>query len=226
MSRVEHEHRVPEAVAFDVMGTLFDLSSLDDVLARLGAQPQTREAWFERLLHAAASLTIVGRFEAFDALALATLRSVLAQQGLDPAGAEEVVSSLAEVDAYSDAEEAVETLVGAGIRVFVVTNGGREQTETLLERAALRGRITEIVTTEEVRAYKPARALYERAAERAGVAPSSLALVAAHGWDVVGAEAAGLEGVWVDRTEKLWPFPFDEPRRRAPTLVAAARLLI
>jgi len=55
-----HTSRVPvrktdamgdrETVAFDVVGTIFDVSALDAPFAQLGAAPATREAWFARLL--------------------------------------------------------------------------------------------------------------------------------------------------------------------------------
>ena len=43
-------------VVFDSMGTLFELTPVRE---RLGAA--ATEAWFERILHSAATLTVVGR---------------------------------------------------------------------------------------------------------------------------------------------------------------------
>jgi hypothetical protein len=56
---------VTDAVVFDVMGTIFDLSPLRQRLSAAGAPEGALEAWFERLLHAAATLTLVGEFQAF-----------------------------------------------------------------------------------------------------------------------------------------------------------------
>jgi hypothetical protein len=50
-------------------------------------------------------------------------------------------------------------------------------------------------------------------------------LIAAHGWDVLGAESAGMRGIWVDRLERRWPFPTDAPRR-VPDLAEAAAMAI
>jgi FMN phosphatase YigB (HAD superfamily) len=48
-------------------------------------------------------------------------------------------------------------------------------------------------------------------------------LVAAHAWDAVGAVRAGLQAVWVNGDERVWPFPdelFDRDRlREVPRLV-------
>jgi FMN phosphatase YigB (HAD superfamily) len=49
--------------------------------------------------------------------------------------------------------------------------------------------------------------------------------LAAHGWDVAGAQAAGLGAVWVDRGEREWPLPLAEPPR-APGLVEAAEVAL
>lgn len=55
--------------------------------------------------------------------------------------------------------------------------------------------------------------------------PAALTLIAAHGWDVVGARAAGLSAIWIDRLEKRWPFPTDEPPT-ARDLVDAVELAL
>src|SRR5207237_7413995 len=70
--------------------------------------------------------------------------------------------------------------------------------------------------------FKPHPAPYELAIKRVG---SGATLVAAHGWDVLGARAAGLDAVWIDREEREWPFPFDTPPRAAD-LVGATQLVI
>jgi FMN phosphatase YigB (HAD superfamily) len=50
-------------------------------------------------------------------------------------------------------------------------------------------------------------------------------LVAAHGWDVLGARNTGLQAVWVDRLERRWPFPLRQPPR-APGLVEAVAVVL
>ena len=62
-----------EAVVFDVMGTVFDLSPLRKRLAKAGAPEGALEAWFGRMLHAAATLTLVGDFRPFREVASSTL---------------------------------------------------------------------------------------------------------------------------------------------------------
>jgi 2-haloacid dehalogenase len=82
-----------------------------------------------------------------------------------------------------------------------------------------------VITVTEVEAHKPHREPYRHTAPTLGVPPAALALIPAHGWDVVGARAAGLRAVWIDRMEKRWPFPTDEPPP-APDLVEAVELAL
>lgn len=213
------------AVAFDAMGTLFDLSGLEPRLAAAGVPPSALETWFARLLHAAAALTLIGEFEPFADIAESTLRSVLAQNGADPDGAGNVVEGLAELDAYPDAAASLELLAERGVRAIVLTNGSAENTKKLLARSGLERHIEAVVTTEEVSAYKPHPAVYRRALEVLGLPGDEVTLVAAHGWDLAGAEAAGLRAVWVDRGEKVWPLPTPAPRS-APDLVAAGEAVL
>jgi 2-haloacid dehalogenase len=85
--------------------------------------------------------------------------------------------------------------------------------------------VQQVFTVDEVEAYKPHREPYLHAARTLGLPLASLAFIAAHGWDVVGARAAGLAGIWADRLERRWPFPTDEPPS-ARDLVKAVELAL
>lgn len=214
-----------EAVVFDVMGTVFDLSPLRGRLAKAGAPAGALEAWFGRMLHGAATLTLVGDFHPFGDVASSTLGSVLEQLGGDVGRREEVLQGLGELDPYPDAEAAFARLREAGVRIATLTNGGERHTRGLLERAKLADRVELVIAVDEVRSYKPHAAPYHHAASRLGLPLDRVALVAAHGWDVVGATSAGMAAVWVDRLERRWPFPTAEPLR-APDLVGAVELVL
>lgn len=177
-------------VAFDFLGTLFDLGDLEERMPAI-------------LLHAL-SLTVIGEWVPLDELAAA----------LDP----ELANRLPELDPYGDALEALETVRAGGDDAWVLTNGGRDLTQRLLERAGLADRVAEIHSAAEVGRYKPDAAVY-------GLLPESATLVAAHAWDVAGARAAGRRGVFVDRSGRGWPLPDRlRPDGIAPGLAEAARL--
>ena len=207
------------AVLFDVVGTLFGLQPVQRRLR--GA---TFDAWFERLLHTAASLTLAGEFRPFGDIAASTLKTTLAKLGRN-LDADAVLGALQELPASPDAAAAFDLLERGRVLIGVLTNSGERQARYLLEAANLDERVVEVVSAEEIELYKPHPAVYRHAAERLGVEPRRITLISAHAWDVVGAKAAGLDAVWVDRLEREWPFAKGKPRRAAHDLVEAADLV-
>jgi 2-haloacid dehalogenase len=193
-------------VVFDSMGTLFELTPLHE---RLGEA--VTEAWFERTLHSAATLTMLGEFVPFAELAAATLETTCAKLGVD-VDRDDVLAQLQQLPPAPDAGAALAQCEHA----YVLTNGGREAGEQLLEQAGLADRVERVFGVDEVRAYKPDPRPYRLVLDAVGDAT----LVATHAWDCRGAVAAGLDAVWVDRSERAWPFP-GEPVRSASGLVEA-----
>ena len=53
-----------------------------------------------------------------------------------------------------------------------------------------------------------------------------MALVAAHGWDVLGAQRAGLTGAWFPRGERTYPAVYEDPHVTADDLGAAVDALL
>lgn len=209
------------AVVFDVMGTLFDLDPARQAFVELGAPGAAVDAWFQRVLHEAATLTIVDDYRPFKEIAAAALQTTLAQLGLDT-GETGPLDALAELEPYQDAPHALERLRDAGVDVVTLTNGSRESTEKLLDRGGLRQYLGEVVSCDDVRRFKPHRAPYEVALQRVG---RGATMVAAHGWDIVGARSAGLQAIWVVREEKSWPFPLAPPVSAADLAGAADAIL-
>ena len=120
-----------QAAVFDVVGTLIDLTPARDELVSIGAPPLALEAWFQRLLHSAATTSAIGRLRPFEELARASLRSTLAQLGLDPDSGDEVTATLGRLPAYPDAAEALDLLRDQGHAVVALTNSGSAQARSL-----------------------------------------------------------------------------------------------
>ena len=214
----------PTAAVFDVMGTLFDLAPLRARFARAGAPELALDVWFARTLHGATSLTLAGEFAPFGEIARSTLASTLARLDLDPADADQLAAALGDLEPFPDAEPALARISAAGVRIWTLTNGDAEHTRGLLERGGLLPYVEEIATVSEVERYKPHGDVYRRALERLELAPHEACLVAAHAWDTVGARAAGMRAIWVDRLERVWPLPVPETERAASLEEAAAIL--
>jgi 2-haloacid dehalogenase len=212
-------------VVFDALGTLFDLEPARQKLVEIGAPAAALEAWFERLLHTALALTTVGEFRPFAEIAEATLQTTLAQRDLDESSTADVLACLESLDAYDDAAPALERLGAAGVRIVTLTNGGGEQTKALLERAGVLEHVERVFSVKEVRAYKPDPRTYRHVLDRLQVAAGDATLIAAHAWDVVGAQAVGMQAIWVARLERRWPLPLPQAETVASLVEAVEHVL-
>jgi 2-haloacid dehalogenase len=216
----------PKMVAFDIIGTVFPLEPLRASVMALGLPPAGLEGWFAAGCRDAFAMAAVGDFEPFATVLEAALEGVLAEQGLEaPAHQRKaLVKQLESLDPRAGAREAFGLLADAGIPVMALSNGARSSTKALLARADLSDLVAEIVTVDEVKLAKPRTEVYVHAAEKAGVEPAALALVAAHPWDINGAAAAGLVTAYLS-ADRPYSKAMRTPDMEADTLTELAERL-
>jgi 2-haloacid dehalogenase len=213
----------PEVVAFDVNETLLDLAPVRAALVEAGEPGSLLGTVFARTLLTGVAGATTGtwcRFrDAFDA--------ALAQESDLPADRRaDVVGAFGELAPHPDVEPALRRLASAGVRVVTLTHGSPGVAEAGLERGGITPLVERSLTSEEIRAWKPSREVYLWAAGVCDVAPERMALVAAHGWDVLGAQRAGLTGAWFPRSERSYPAVYDQPHVAATDLAGAVDALL
>lgn len=171
-------------------------------------------------------MAAVGDFAPFTTVLEAALDQVLAKQGLDPSTDKRkaLVKQLETLDARSGAREAFSLLIEADIPVIALLNGSRSSTKALLAGVELDDLVEEIVSVDEVKLAKPRTEVYLHAAEKAGIKPEELALVAAHPWDIHGAAKAGLVTAYL-AADRLFPRTMRTPDMESQTLPVLARRL-
>jgi len=213
----------PHVVAFDVNETLLDLAPVRAALVEAGQSESLLPTVFARTLLTGFAAATVGswcRFrDAFDA-ALAQVSD------LDAAQRETVLEGFGDLAPHADVEPALRRLVEAGFRVVTLSHGSPGVAEAGLERGGIAALVERSLSSEEIRAWKPSREAYLWAAGSCGVAPDRLALVASHGWDVLGAQRAGLTGAWFPRSERTYPAVYEAPHVSAPDLAGVVDALV
>jgi 2-haloacid dehalogenase len=213
----------PEVIAFDVNETLLDLAPVRAALVEAGQPESLLASVFARTLLTGVAAVTAGtwcRFrDAFDA--------ALAQETDLPAGRRaDVVGAFGELAPHPDVEPALRRLATAGVRVVTLSHGSPGVAETGLERGGITPLVERTLSSEAIRAWKPSREVYLWAAGVCDVAPARMALVAAHGWDVLGAQRAGLTGAWFPRSERSYPAVYDQPHVAAEDLGSAVDALL
>ncbi len=191
----------PKAVAFDVVETLFSLDSLRPRLASAGLDGHHLETWFASFLRDAFALEILGEYEPFRDIASANLSLLLEKElgKADRQAVDHVLDGFAELDPHDDVAPAMAALHRAGIRIATLTNGSAKVTNALLQRAGVRDLVEHVMSIEEIGHWKPHAAVYRFCAEKLGLQPAEVALVAAHPWDIQGARRSGFMTGYVAR---------------------------
>jgi len=112
-------------------------------------------------------------------------------------------------EAIAPLEGAIDTLHALrerGVTLGLITNGGSEGQREKIERFALAAHFAYIGIEGEVGHGKPHRVAYQTALEALGVVPSDCWMVGDNlEWDVAGAQAVGIRGIWLDKNGRGLP---------------------
>jgi 2-haloacid dehalogenase len=192
-------------IAFDLVGTLLDLSALDPTFRSMFGDSHLRQEWFSELLKLAFATTAAGRYESFSDIAEATLRVIEDKHNQKLTGKQrkEILGSLRQLPAFFDVKPGLESLVSSGYRLVILTNSAQKSAKEASKAAGIAKFFDKIFSAEDVKRLKPAPEPYHMAAENAGVKTRDLLLVAAHSWDVAGAQHAGCRTCFVRRPEQV-----------------------
>jgi 2-haloacid dehalogenase len=215
------------AVIFDVNETMLDLGALDPLFARWFGDPTARKEWFAQTLHFAMTLAATREFRSFGEVGLAALGELARRRGisLPDDAATQLREALPRLPAHHDVAPALRTLRDAGLVTAALSNNPLLVVQQQLHHAGISPLFTEIMSVDQAGALKPAPEVYDFAVRRLDLPPSSIWMVAAHGWDIAGATRAGLRGAFVARPGQS-PDPFAPPEIMADDLLSIARAIL
>jgi 2-haloacid dehalogenase len=191
--------RRPRVVFVDVFETMLRVDALRTRFVDVGRPAEDVPLFFTRTLRDGMALTLAGPAPPFLDVARAALRSLAPE--LSPEAVEHVLAGMRELPPHADVEPALMALARARVPTYAFTHGDPAVATAALDRAGLRTYLREVLSTEAVRAFKPAPRTYEWACAQVDVPPDRAALLAAHSWDVHGAIRAGLVGALATRLE-------------------------
>ncbi|MBC8093366.1 MAG: haloacid dehalogenase type II, partial [Pseudonocardia sp.] len=206
----------PEALAFDMYGTLVDPIRIWTRLERdlPGEALQVAELWRLKQLEYSFRLTAMEDYEDFEQLTRKALDYALAATGCDLGTAQKnaLMAQYNDLERFADVEPGLNRLAQRGHPMVVFSNGSPGMLEPLLAAAGLAGWFDGFVSVHEVRAFKPSPRTYRYAAERIGRPIGAVRLVSSNPFDVIGAQAAGMRAAWVNRSGAVFDTLRPPPR--------------
>jgi 2-haloacid dehalogenase len=208
---------------FDVNETMLDLSPLDEVFAEHTGAPHLRTRWFDLLIRAALATTAAGAYRDFAQLGVASARAVAQAHGtpLDDSAIAHLGAAMRTLPAHPETSAALTALRERGERLVALGNSPQAIVDAQLEHAGIAPLLHAIYSVERAGVLKPAPAAYRMVLRAEAVGAGQAVMVAAHDWDIAGAQAAGMNTVFVARGDRM-PLPgWPSPDRTAPDLIQA-----
>jgi 2-haloacid dehalogenase len=204
----------PKLILFDVNETLLDLKPLARRINVLLSNEQAFDIWFSSLLHYSLVETVSGNHEDFSKIAKATFEMTAAKfkKVIPEDEITAVLGLIKKLPAHQDSAQALQTLKNQGFQLVALTNGNPDVAKEQLAFAELDIYFNRIFSVDEARAFKPSSKPYQFVINEMSCKASENLLVAAHGWDITGAQRAGLQTVFIARDGK-----FKYPLAEKPT---------
>ncbi|WP_028660063.1 haloacid dehalogenase type II [Nocardioides insulae] len=194
-----------EVVVFDVLGTLVDEpggirdaireatpvadnAAVSDMLSVWQGHVEREQRRIAQGARGFANTDDIDREAAAHVAELADLH--------DPISIERLATAAQRLDPWDDSVEGLTRLAEA----FPVVGLSNASRKTLLRLNAYAGlRWHQALSAEDANTYKPAPEVYRLAVDAAGCPPHHILMVAAHAWDLRGAQAVGMRTAYVQR---------------------------
>lgn len=219
---------MPRIIVFDVNETLLDLRTLDPHFKEIFGRSGARKEWFTQVIRSALVSTVTGEYTDFATIGGAALEMTAKRRGisLDTDERTQILGAMRKLSPHADAAESLARLRDAGLRLAALTNSTERVAEAQLKHAGLYDCFEQVLSADSVRRLKPAPEPYHMAAQRFGVPPAGIRLVAAHEWDVIGALRAGCAAAFVARPGMVLDPLAEPPDIVGPDLIVVAERIL
>ena len=195
-------------LAFDIFGTVMDLRGslagpAGDFLAAHGSEV-TGEAFYaewrerQRLEQYQDNLLMLGHSGYLETCRRAFVYCLKKHGvGYTDEAVREFMRAYRDLRPFGDANDGLRELEGR-YRLVALSNGEQQYLEELLGNNVPVG-FDAIISVDQVGAFKPSPGIYRKAVQRLRCEPSEIMMVAAHSFDILGAQACGFRAAYVNR---------------------------
>ena len=191
------------AVVFDLYGTILTIESMRAHVAAAGVPDAAAFVadWRRKQLEYAFLTTLAQAYRDFDELTALALDFTCAQRdtNLDADARAELVAAWQTMPAYDDVAPALRALADRDVPRAVLTNGTPSSARAALRAANILDLLTDVLSVDAVRAFKPDPRVYALATARFACAPDGIVFVSSNPWDAWGAAHFGFRVAWCNR---------------------------
>lgn len=198
----------PKVIVLDVYETLLDMGQIERKVNDLFRSKRGYRFWFEMFMEYCFVENCTGRFNDFSSIGSATLKmaSTVFDVTIDDDDVEMILGLLKQLPVHDGVEQGLSQLNDMNLRIAALTNSGEATVCERMERTGLISYFEKVMSAEHVRKYKPDKAVYVWAANSLKVPVGEILFVSVHGWDLAGAENAGMQTAFIkQRKQVIYP---------------------
>lgn len=200
----------PKVIFFDVNETLLDLGNVGkSVSAALGGRDELVPYWFTTMLHYSLVGNEIGQYNSFAEIGIASLEMIAKQQNIpltSDQARKAVLTPFRDLAPHADVVEGLKRIRALGYKMITLTNSSDAGIAAQLKNSNLAQYFDGSLTVQNLETFKPDLKVYEWAQKEMNVAPEDAMLIAAHAWDIAGAEQVGWKTGFIIRPGKaLYP---------------------
>lgn len=210
----------PRLLLFDVYETLLDMSLVEKRINQALDSKRGYIIWFELFMQYCFVDNNTDQFNDFRSIADATLRMThrILRRDEDTHNINEILELLKHLPIKDGVQEGLSDLYDQNYRIAALTNSPEHIVTQRMERTGLISYFETILSAEHVKKYKPAKEVYTWAAGKLQLRAGDILMVTTHGWDIAGAENAGMRTAYIEQSrEMLYPLA-PTPEFRCKTL--------
>lgn len=219
-----------EALAFDMYGTLVNPIRIWKQLEHYfpGDAQRIAEIWRQKQLEYTFRLTAMERYEDFEQVTRKALDYALAasEHDLDAQQKNSLMAQYNDLERFADVEPGLQRLKDAGYTMVVFSNGSPSMLTEIMKAADLGKYCSGFVSVDEVSVYKPSPVVYRHVANRLVRPVNEVRLISSNPFDVIGAESAGMQAAWVNRSGGLFDTLAPRPHMVVKSLIELADALV
>lgn len=198
----------PKTIVFDVNETLLDLSDLKKSINESLQDKSAADLWFRMLLHYSLVETVTSSYRNFSEIGKAVFQMIAQNYNKDfsDAETEAILKPVKNLKPHPDVVQGLAQCNEEGYDLVAFSNGKPSVLQEQLYQADIDHYFSQIISVEESRKYKPHSEAYDYLLNKVKRSASDTLMVAAHGWDIAGADRAGMQTCFIKRPGKqLYP---------------------
>ena len=165
--------------------------------------PNLVETWFLSVLKEGFATSNINFFVDFKTIARNQLKKIIHKHGFAMKNdfVDFFFDGFKNLKAHDDILNAFRLLQKKGFKIVTLTNGSKENTEVLLQKNNLSEYVVKCFSIDQVKKWKPNPEPYQMVLEHFKLKPYEAIMIAAHGWDLLGAKNVGLLTGYITRYE-------------------------